>query len=196
VDERGHLQPSCHRFPTLGSELAGALLLPGVLERRLNQRVADPAATHVAADDIWLLGAALLVRASAFREIGGFDERFFLYSEETDLAFRLRQHGWISCFCDRAVVQHAGEQSTRGSFERMLGHSRWRYVRLHWSRPARISLVALLAWVYLWNSIYVAVRVAASPRSYRDKLEWWRTRWVKRPLPPVRAGHRAAESMG
>lgn len=194
VDDRGRLQPSRHRFPSLGSELIGALLLPAALERLLSRRFADPAAAHVAADDIWLVGAALLVRASAFRAIDGFDERFFLYSEELDLAYRLRQHGWISCFCDGAVVQHVGGQSTRGSFERMLGESRWRYVRAHWSLGARVSLVALLPAVYLWNSFYVAVRVLANPRSFRDKLEWWQSRWGKRPLPGLRAGHRAMES--
>ena len=42
----------------------------------------------------WLTGAALLVPAAVFREIGGFDERFFLYWEDVDLGFRLAWAGY------------------------------------------------------------------------------------------------------
>ena len=60
----------------------------------------------------------------------------------------------------------------------------------HWSLPARIALVALLPVVYLWNTVYIAVRVLLSPGSARDKARWWYGRWVKRPLPELhlRAG--------
>ena len=194
VDEQGVRQPSHHRFPTLASELAGALMLPAGLDRRLNRRYADPDAAHVAPGDVWPIGAALLARASAFRAIGGFDESFFLYSEELDLAFRLRQHGWMSHFCPGAVVQHTGAQSTNGRFERMLGESRWRYIRAHWGRPARCSLVALLPVIYVWNSVYVVVRIVVSPRSFRDKAGWWQNRWVKRPLPALRGDRRTVAS--
>ena len=42
----------------------------------------------------WAMGAALLVRRKALDEVGGFDEGFFIYSEETDLCLRLRFAGW------------------------------------------------------------------------------------------------------
>lgn len=46
----------------------------------------------------WLDGAAILVRRSAFDQVGGFDERYFLYDEEVDLALRLARAGWeITC---------------------------------------------------------------------------------------------------
>lgn len=195
VDEHGTPQPSRHRFPTLASELLGALMLPAAVDRRLSRRYADPDATHVAPDDVWPIGAALMARATSFRAVDGFDESFFLYSEELDLAFRLRQQGWVSRFCPEAVVQHAGAQSTNGRFERMLGESRWRYVHAHWSRSARVSLLVLLPVVYAWNSVYVVTRVVANPHSFRDKTGWWRNRWVKRPLPALRRDRHATESV-
>ena len=190
VDADGTPQPSRHKFPTLASELVGALLLPAPVERRVSRRFVEACDADVTEGNAWPVGAALLVRADAFRDVGGFDERYFLYSEETDLAWRMRSRGWTVCFCDDALVRHAGAQSTEGRHQRLLGVSRWLYVRTHWSLPARIALVALLPVVYLWNTVYIAVRVLLSPGSARDKARWWYGRWVKRPLPELhlRAG--------
>jgi N-acetylglucosaminyl-diphospho-decaprenol L-rhamnosyltransferase len=84
VDDNGRPLPSRHRFPTLASELIGALIVPAAIASRLGRRYDDPAPPHVEAGDVWPSGAALLVRAAAFREVGGFDEGYFLYSEELD----------------------------------------------------------------------------------------------------------------
>ena len=63
-------------------------------------------------------GAALYRRAPAL-ELGGFDERFFLYLEDVDLALRLRLAGW-TCMYEPAVALHAGEGSG-GPPERPVG---------------------------------------------------------------------------
>jgi GT2 family glycosyltransferase len=54
-------------------------------------------------------GAAMLVRARAFRAIGGFPPGFFLYQEDVDLAWRLRLAGWRVRYCPRAAVRHEYE---------------------------------------------------------------------------------------
>jgi GT2 family glycosyltransferase len=56
-------------------------------------------------------GAACLIRADAFREAGGFDERFFCYVEDIDLAFRLRLMGHRCIQVPAAVVRHVGTRS-------------------------------------------------------------------------------------
>jgi len=53
-------------------------------------------------------GAAALYRRAAFDEVGGFDERFFCYVEDVDLAFRLRRSGGRCVFVADAVVRHVG----------------------------------------------------------------------------------------
>jgi hypothetical protein len=63
----------------------------------------------------YLSGAAFMMSAAAFERIGGFDERFFLYHEETDLFARARGHGIQALFCPEARVVHWGGGSTGGS---------------------------------------------------------------------------------
>jgi GT2 family glycosyltransferase len=62
----------------------------------------------------WISGCNLLFRASAFKELQGFDEDFFLYFEDADLCWRLNQKGWKCLFVPGARVQHTGAASTQG----------------------------------------------------------------------------------
>ena len=54
----------------------------------------------------WLLGSFLFMKAEAVREIGGFDERFFLYFEDTDLCRRFWQHGFKVVYNPAAEIIH------------------------------------------------------------------------------------------
>jgi GT2 family glycosyltransferase len=65
------------------------------------------------------MGAVLLVRREAIAQVGGFDERFFMFSEETDLCFRMRQAGWTVEFYPEAEFVHVGGASTRVEWGRM-----------------------------------------------------------------------------
>ena len=82
----------------------------------------------------WAMGAALLVRRDAARAVGGFDEGYFMYSEEVDLLMRLGSTHWVP----EAEVVHAGQGTTGDSEERAveMARSRRRYQELHYS-PGR-----------------------------------------------------------
>lgn len=56
----------------------------------------------------FVIGAVLLLRAEAVAEVGLFDERFFLYAEETDWQRQALARGWRSAVCDDAVARHRG----------------------------------------------------------------------------------------
>lgn len=56
----------------------------------------------------FVIGAVLLLDWQAVREVGPFDERFFLYCEETDWLRRAADAGWRSAVCAEAVAVHAG----------------------------------------------------------------------------------------
>lgn len=59
----------------------------------------------------FVIGACLMVRRSAVEQVGGFDEEFFMYSEEADWQIRLSQAGWKVLFTPAASVTHLGGAS-------------------------------------------------------------------------------------
>ena len=62
----------------------------------------------------WIVGAFLMIRSSAFRQIGGFDERYRLYCEDVDLSVRMQLAGWtVECMKDVLVLHHKQHGSHR-----------------------------------------------------------------------------------
>ncbi len=112
----GTPQESRRRFPTpLTPFLESTLAQHYWRHNRVIERyfVADRPAT--ARQDVdWLHGACLLVRHAALAQIGGFDEAYFMYSEELDLCARLRAHGWrVAYEPDAALIHHEGASSAQ-----------------------------------------------------------------------------------
>lgn len=66
-------------------------------------------------DLAWVSGASMIARRGIVDDLGGFDERFFLYGEEQDLCLRVRKAGWIVGFIPDAVVIHWEGQSERNT---------------------------------------------------------------------------------
>jgi hypothetical protein len=72
-------------------------------------------------------GACLMLRRAALDEVGLLDEKYFMYTEEMDLCYRLLQGGWQLWWVPQAVVRHYGEASTKQVAEAM-------YVQLYRSK--------------------------------------------------------------
>jgi hypothetical protein len=70
----------------------------------------------------WIDGACLMLRRSALDEVGLFDEQFFMYSEDEDLCFRLKEHGWTICYSATGNARHHGAASTSQNKFDMLRH--------------------------------------------------------------------------
>jgi hypothetical protein len=103
----------------------------------------------------WVVGACLLVRRAVLDEIGGFDEGFFMYSEEMDLCRRAVAAGWQVVYLPEAVVtHHEGKSSEQAVAARHIHFhsSRVRYVRKYHGRLAGtiIRSFLLLTYVYQW----------------------------------------------
>jgi len=73
----------------------------------------------------WVSGAAMMVRAQLVASIGGFDENYFLYFEETDLCFRAARAGFATWYFPESRVMHIMGQSTGMVIE-------------SWSKPKRL----------------------------------------------------------
>ncbi len=107
-----------------------------------------------------VVGAAMFIRAAVFKDMGGFDERFFLYHEEIDFAHRLHDRGMRVVYLPQCVVTHAGEQGgSLGAWGKsgVLGW-RQRSRRLYWIKHHGLlwywSLSAALVARY---ALYLAV---------------------------------------
>lgn len=75
-------------------------------------------------------GTALMVRREAFDEIGGFDEQFFIYFEESDLCRRLRAAGWEVWLTPTAKIRHIWHAATKAAkYQIIFEESRYKYFR-------------------------------------------------------------------
>lgn len=84
----------------------------------------------------FVIGSILMLRAEALDQVGGFDERFFLYSEETDWAFRAHLLGWRHSVAHGVEGVHAGAGTSRDDRLRdaHFHASQERYFRKHFGR--------------------------------------------------------------
>ncbi len=113
----GSLQPSCHPLLTPGREFWRLLFLDGIWPRATYPMGRWPAGEPRRVEVI--KGACLMLRRSALDQVGLLDERYFMYSEEMDLCYRLAQAGWGLYWVPEARVTHYGSASSRQMAEPM-----------------------------------------------------------------------------
>jgi len=138
VDSHGSLAPSIRRFPSTAHMLAEALWVervPGLRlllgERELDQR---QYARETVCD--WTSGSFMIARREALAASGGFDERFFLFSEETDLCWRIKQAGWEVAHLPELTIRHYEHEGGMGArLEAQAAYARLQFARKHFSRP-------------------------------------------------------------
>lgn len=186
------------RFPTLWSELdAGARL--GPINRALRNRVVPRAMTASGPVD-WLAGAAVMMRDSVLREIGGFDEQFFLYFEETELCLRAARAGYGVHYLREARVMHIGSVSTgMRSWDRIPGFwldSRYYFFAKSYGRAYAAGALALRV---LGESLH-RLRSLATKTRRTDPAQFLRDlivhdlKHLSRPLPEARVPFGGAAS--
>lgn len=115
LNSDGSVQGSARRFPGITTLIAGRSSwltrhFPNNPLSRRNLPALERQETTLDVD--WVSGACMLVRRTAFEQVGGMDERFFLYWEDADFCRRLAQHGWRTVYFPAATVVHAGGRSS------------------------------------------------------------------------------------
>jgi N-acetylglucosaminyl-diphospho-decaprenol L-rhamnosyltransferase len=113
VDANGVLEDSARRFPTPFKILCKAL--GGCLDN-------DYAVKNETVFPDWVGGMFMLFRREIFEELGGFDERYFLYYEDVDLCARLRLLGYEVALCPAARVVHHAHRSSHRSIKYFRWH--------------------------------------------------------------------------
>lgn len=133
----------------------------------------------------WVVGACMLIPRTAFEQVGGFDERFHMNSEEVDLQWRLTHAGVPSVVLPRVTVEHVGGGSSDPARRRQwLVNGLFLYFA-KWGGARRLRLSLTLATLInlVWNSIRRLLGTEVNPiatftgelslihRGYRGRLE-------------------------
>jgi GT2 family glycosyltransferase len=138
VDGEGRLDMTIRRFPNALRALGEAISaerLPG-RPGWFGERELDHSAYDRERECDWTSGSFMLARREAIESAGFMDERFFMYSEETDLCRRISSAGWeIRHFPWMTILHYGAQVGIQPSIESLSAHSRMVYARKHFSRP-------------------------------------------------------------
>ncbi len=183
VDAAGNTHRSCARFPEVGQFVHKILgldrLLPSVFRGHLmlewDHRDSRPV------DQV--MGAFFLMPRILYEQVGGFDERFFLYFEDVDFALRAQASGRPCYFLAEAVAFHkGGGTSEQVKPERIFYclRSRIIYARKHfgWGRAAALTAVTILAEPV---SRLVLAALRGSPSVVMDTIKAYRLLYADLP---------------
>jgi N-acetylglucosaminyl-diphospho-decaprenol L-rhamnosyltransferase len=147
----GSRQASAGPFPTLANTLIG-LLLPRSQRRCRHQ--SETKTTLVP----WVTGGCLLVRQDCFRQLGGLDERFFLYYEDVDFCRRAQANGWAVVYEPQVAVTHHWPLHTRAvpaPLRLVTRHALLTYAIKHWPRW-QAALLGGIVWLEAYSRGLVA----------------------------------------
>lgn len=128
INEGGSIARSCARFPTPRLFCNVALGLNRISPGQFSAHIMAEWDHCTSGRVDHVIGAFYLVRTRAFRQLGGFDERFFVYLEDLDFSYRAYQMGWRSYYLADVKAYHKGG----GTSENI------KAVRLFYSRRSRI----------------------------------------------------------
>jgi N-acetylglucosaminyl-diphospho-decaprenol L-rhamnosyltransferase len=116
LSAEGLLEDSARRYPTIG-RLATRVIL--------RRRVPDyDLVGDVAVTVDWVAGMFVAFRRSAFDDIGGFDERYFMYMEDAEICRRLRRRGYEVLVDPRTSVVHDAQRASRRNLRHLSWHLR------------------------------------------------------------------------
>ncbi|HCE17434.1 MAG TPA: glycosyltransferase family 2 protein [Anaerolinea thermolimosa] len=178
--EDGRLQRSCYAFPTLASELWQTLWLDRLFphSRVFGGYQMTWWAMDTPREVDWVMGACILVRREALEQVGGFDESFFMYSEETDLCYRMKQAGWKVRYVPDARVVHVwGGSANLAGRETLvrLYQSRVQFFRKHYGPLTAFGYKLLLGFSSLVRTAmgWVISTVFRRPGVQNQSRAYW-----------------------
>jgi N-acetylglucosaminyl-diphospho-decaprenol L-rhamnosyltransferase len=153
VDENGVIQRNAARFATPKSLFHQMLGLDRLSPRRFPSHFMTDWDHKENREVDQVTGAFFLVRRKLFDALNGFDERFFMYFEDLDFAYRARQAGWSSFFLADAQAFHFGGGSSSQVKAKRLFYvlrSRVLYVGKHFGAASAREVLAASFFLELW----------------------------------------------
>ncbi|HEV2676087.1 MAG TPA: glycosyltransferase family 2 protein [Aliidongia sp.] len=179
VDHAGETQESCSTFPTASAVLARALALDR-LPWLSRFRAFLPKAACIesrAVDQV--MGACWFMPRPLFQALGGFDERFFMYYEDADLALRAMQAGRGSWFEISGEVEHIGGGSSGAIPAKRLFYflqSRFIFAKKHFGYGQYIVVLFATLAIEPWSRLVLAGWRQGSS-GFRSVIAGYRLLW-------------------
>jgi len=181
LNEDGTVQTSYEAVPTLATETLNRSLLKRLFPSRYpgkNRPLSAPESVET------LIGAVMLIRRKALDQVGGFDEDYFFFLEETDVAVRMRKAGWKIVHEPRARAVHlqgATAKSLPEAARIEFYRSRYLFFEKHYGRVARTMLTAALTLnlflnvFFLGAAVFITLgRVSSLTQSLRVRTALWK----------------------
>jgi len=178
----GTPQTSFEAFPTLATETLNRSLLKRVFPKRYpskNSVFSSPTLVE------GLIGAVVMIRVQAFLDVGGFDEDYFFFLEETDLALRMRKTGWDAYHHPGADAVHLqGATAKKMELESRIEFYRSRYIffRKHYGSFSTnvvkiVQVASLTINVAFWGLVAAATCGTISNQARRLEVKFGLWRW-------------------
>jgi N-acetylglucosaminyl-diphospho-decaprenol L-rhamnosyltransferase len=151
-DPDGSVYPSARHLPSLirggMHAVVGPFWKTNPWTAEYRQERTEPSERPVG----WLSGSCLLLRRTAFDQVSGFDERYFMYMEDVDLGDRLGKAGWQNIYVPSAEILHdKGHATGRDPARNLAAHHTSTYTFLSdrhsklWHAPLRWTIRGALA---------------------------------------------------
>jgi GT2 family glycosyltransferase len=173
----GSFQQSCMRFPSIPLVAIQELMLYK-LSSKLPRLFVEPPWKQTPADCDWVYAAAVMIRTSAVKDVGGFDPNIWMYSEEMELCYRLKKQNWRIRIDPAVKIFHLGEGSWRKTsysptFLKMTGllyffkthHSYGAYLAAKW-----LTLCGATLRLFMWG-VWTQLHFADSASTRRGLAE-------------------------
>ncbi len=178
ISPQGRLEPSARRFPSALSKLLTMSGLRGTFAHSpiVNYHEFGGFAHDKPMEVDWVPGTFTIVRKKMLDEIGYFDERFYIYYEETDLCMRAKKAGWTIYFIPDAEVMHIGGASSKTRKDKTFDN-----------KAAQVLIFRMRSeWLYYRKNKGLVAMLAAA---YVELL-WYALRYTKNLLLPSRDGEK------
>ena len=189
IDADGKVARNTARTPTARSMIGNSLgldrVLPAWFPRHFDTQWPHDETRVV--DQV--MGAFFFVRRAVYEELGGFDERFFVYYEDLDFALRARMRGWSSVYLASAQAFHRGQGTTHAATERRtfyFARSKLLFARKFFSAGAALAVMAVTL------TLEPVARMVAAPRSAGGTLRAFVRLW--KALPEILSPQRQSSS--
>ena len=183
ISPEGKLEPSARRFPSAVSKLLTLSGLSGKFSHSpfLNRHEFGGFAHDQPMEVDWVPGTFTIVRKKMLDEIGFFDERFYLYYEETDLCLRAKMAGWKVYFIPFAEVMHIGGASSKTRQDKAID-----------KKAAQILSFRMRSeWLYYRKNKGLFGLLTSSG----VELLWYAARYTKNLLPTLDADKKRASAL-